>query len=270
MPRKAPNPLPQDETGYQHFKNLPGRNNRDPALTAWYDRDAKLGLFIHWGIYSVPGWASTQKSVIDFLDPKTDWKTWFSNNAYSEWYLHTIRIEGSPAQKHHEAVFGKDYEYYEFAKPFNDCVAKSWKPEAWSDLFARSGFRYVVLTTKHHDGFTLFPSDVPNPNMPKGLPKVAVDIVGKLTDSVRKSGMEMGLYYSGWWRFPSAIDGSRILTLIRVPKVVLTGLSTPEWTLDAGRRCLLGPTMPSTAIAISGNSSCGTSRQSSGTTLVGC
>ncbi|KAI9030247.1 family 29 glycoside hydrolase [Hyaloraphidium curvatum] len=200
----------QDESGYEHFKNLPGRTKRPE--TSWYE-DSKLGLFIHWGLYSVPGWATTAQGVIDFFDPAADWRKWFTNNAYSEWYLHTLRIPGSPTAKHHEEIYGEDYDYYKFAKEFNAGVSTKWKPDEWAELFARSGFRYVVLTTKHHDGFTLFPSDLPNPHIPAGTPPVAVDIVGRLTDAVRKiPGMDMGLYYSGGydWSFEPAMDKTHL------------------------------------------------------------
>lgn len=197
MPGRPPPPIQQDETGYQTFENLPGRYNRPAVATKWYE-DSKLGLFIHWGLYAVPGWATnTNDQVIDFLDPATDWATWFKNNAYSEWILHTMRISGSPAARHIEETYGKNFDYYKFAPIFNERVTSRWNSDAWADLFSRSGFRYVVLTTKHHDGFCLWPTKSPSPYFPAGTPPVATDIVGKLTNSVRKSGMEMGLYYSG-------------------------------------------------------------------------
>lgn len=181
---------------------LLGLDKRIDGFIQWY-RDAKLGLFIHWGLYSVPAFAVTEHDqVIDFLDPKTDWKSWFANNAYSEWYLHTLRIPGSKTAKLHATKYG-NADYYNFASEFNRGISTSWNPEAWAKLFADSGIKYVVLTTKHHDGFTLFPSAIPNPHLPKGTPQVAVDVVGNLTSAVRGAGMEMGLYYSGGldWSF---------------------------------------------------------------------
>src|SRR5512141_1057910 len=59
-------------------------------VPAWYD-NAKLGIFIHWGLYSVPAWAPTTGE-----HGKVAWSEWFKNNPYAEWYLNTLRIEGSP------------------------------------------------------------------------------------------------------------------------------------------------------------------------------
>jgi alpha-L-fucosidase len=78
-----------------------------------------------------------------------------------------------------------------------------WKPEQWAGVFHDAGARYVVLTTKHHDGFTLWPSSIPNPTLPKDRQHATRDIVGELTTAVRRQGMRMGLYYSGGydWTF---------------------------------------------------------------------
>ena len=70
-------------------------------------------------------------------------------------------------------------------------------------MFKMAGARYVVLTSKHHEGFTLWPSEVANPNWPKDRPRVTRDLVGELTEAVRTQGLKMGLYYSGGydWTF---------------------------------------------------------------------
>src|ERR1700754_491948 len=65
--------------------------NRHP-LPAWYD-DAKLGIFIHWGLYSVPGWAPLNHPDHDFYNPD-----YMTNNPYAEWYFNSMRIDGSPTQ----------------------------------------------------------------------------------------------------------------------------------------------------------------------------
>jgi alpha-L-fucosidase len=87
---------------------------------------------------------------------------------------------------------------------FNEAT-QEWNPGAWADLFKRIGARYVVLTTKHHDGFLLWPSEHPNP-MREGY-LAARDLVGELTDAVRDRGMRMGLYYSGGidWTFNETV-----------------------------------------------------------------
>ncbi len=165
-------------------------------LPDWF-KNAKLGIFIHWGLYSVPGWAPPSGEL-----GKVSMNEWFRNNPYAEWYLNTLRITGSPTYEHHIKTYGKNYDYYEFAKPFNEAVA-NWDPNTWASLFQKTGARYVVLTTKHHDGFTLWPSRVPNPKRPGKPVSTSRDLVGDLTKAVRAHGMKMGLYYSGGldWTF---------------------------------------------------------------------
>jgi alpha-L-fucosidase len=162
---------------------------------AWF-QDAKLGIFIHWGLYSVPAWAPPSGEL-----GKVDRTKWFYQNPYAEWYLNSIRLKESATYKHHVETYGGDFDYYRFAETFNKQV-QQWRPDTWADLFQKTGARYVVLTTKHHDGFTLWPSRVPNPKRPAGL-QVKRDLVGELTTAVRGKGLKMGLYYSGGldWTF---------------------------------------------------------------------
>jgi alpha-L-fucosidase len=160
-------------------------------LPAWYD-DAKLGIFIHWGLYSVPGWAEPQDPHHITGGP--------GNTPYAEWYYNSMRNPGSPTQQYHEKTYGKDYNYYNFAPIFNKEIEK-WDPEKMAAILRDAGAKYVVLTSKHHEGFTLWPSEVRNPNQP-GL-HASRDIVGELSKAVEKDGMKMGLYYSGGydWTF---------------------------------------------------------------------
>ena len=78
-------------------------------LPQWY-ADAKLGIFIHWGLYSVPGWAACDRPKVI---PKEDEAKW---NAYAEWYYNTLRIPGSPTQAYHREHYGADFNYYDFAR----------------------------------------------------------------------------------------------------------------------------------------------------------
>ena len=128
-------------------------------LPAWYD-DAKLGIFIHWGLYSVPGWAPLVHPDHDFSS-----QDYITNNPYAEWYYNTMRIDGSPTQKYHRQTYGADFSYYDFAPTFNEQI-KAWNPDSWAELFRAAGAKYVVLTSKHHEGFTLWPSKTPNPTFP--------------------------------------------------------------------------------------------------------
>jgi len=166
------------------------------ALPAWY-ADAKLGIFIHWGLYSVPGWA-----VLTPEGEKLSPEEYLKRNPYAEWYYNTMRLEGSPTQEYHKEHYGANYNYYNFAEAFDKDTQK-WKPEEWAQVFKMAGARYVVLTSKHHEGFTLWPSETPNPTLPKDRQHATRDLVGELANAVRAQGMKMGLYYSGGydWTF---------------------------------------------------------------------
>lgn len=159
---------------------------RERPLPRWYD-DAKLGIFVHWGLYSVPGWAPLSGRLGEVEDH-------FKNNPYAEWYWNTLAIEGSPTRAHHARVWGEAFPYADFAPHFDE-AARRWDPVEWAELFSRCHARYVVLTTKHHDGFLLWPSAHRHPRAPDFVAER--DIVGELTSAVRAHGLRMGLYYSG-------------------------------------------------------------------------
>jgi len=179
----------------------------------WF-QDAKFGIFIHWGLYSVPAWAPPTGEL-----GKVEWNKWFVENPYAEWYLNTLRITGSPTYKHHIATYGKDFDYYRFADAFNKGT-EGWHPEQWAALFQKTSARYVVLTSKHHDGFRLWPSGVENPHANGRNLSAKRDVVGDLTSAVRAAGMKMGLYYSGGldWTFTSEPIRNREDLMARVPQ----------------------------------------------------
>jgi alpha-L-fucosidase len=181
-------------------------------LPAWYD-DAKFGIFVHWGLYSVPGWAPLTGPIGDVI-ARVGWQAWFRDNPYAEWYYNTVRIKDSPTYRYHLQAYGP-LTYDSFIPAFNKAAA-GWDPGSWAELFGRAGARYVVLTTKHHDGFLLWPSQHPNPT--KGWYHAQRDIVGELTQAVRQRGLRMGLYYSGGldWTFePGPIrDATQLLLAI--------------------------------------------------------
>ena len=159
----------------------------------WY-HDAKLGIFIHWGLYSVPAFAVTGVNLVESMEKGMEQH--FNNNPYAEWYLNTLRILGSPTQEFHLKTYGKDYSYDDFVEVFNEEI-KKWNPNEWAELFKKIGAKYVVLTTKHCDGFLLWPSKQPNPNKSNYI--ASRDIVGELNDAIKKRGMKMGFYYSTAW-----------------------------------------------------------------------
>lgn len=172
-------------------------------VPTWF-HDAKLGIFVHWGAYSVPGWAPLTGELDKVLE-EHGWAYWFANNPYAEWYANSMRIEGSATQTYHLETYGADFPYENFVREFNEAV-EVWEPEAWARLFREAGARYVVLTTKHHDGFLLWPSATTNPSRGSAF-QAERDLVGDLTEAVRAEGLRMGLYYSGGldWTFNDAI-----------------------------------------------------------------
>ena len=141
----------------------------------WY-RDAKFGIFIHWGVYSVPGFRK--------------------KGEYAEWYQNGLNTGDSSTIAFHKKKYG-ELTYYQLANQFR---AVLFNPDEWASLIERSGARYVVLTSKHHDGFALWPSKEASRDW--GFPWNAVeagphrDLVGDLFTALRKTTVHPGLYYS--------------------------------------------------------------------------
>jgi len=176
----------------------------------WF-HNAKFGIFVHWGLYSVPAFAITGINLVDSM--KRGPEEHFKNNPYAEWYLNSLRIKGSPTQKFHDQTYGANFSYDEFIPIFNKEIEK-WNPDEMADLFKKAGAKYVVLVTKHHDGFLLWSSDYKNPNKEKY--HASRNIVSELTNAVKKRGLKMGFYYSGAldWSFnPNPIiDGKSFIS----------------------------------------------------------
>ena len=155
------------------------------ATPAWFG-DAKFGIFIHWGVYSVPSYAPVLPGHL----------------AYAEWYWHAITEGRKPGANpvdagswdYHKRIFGPEYNYQDFAPQFR---AELFDPDHWAQVFARSGAKYVVLTSKHHEGFALWPSQ--EASRAWGRPWNAVeigprrDLLGDLTTAVRAKGLRMGI-----------------------------------------------------------------------------
>ena len=136
----------------------------------WFS-DAKLGIFIHWGVYSVPAFASKE--------------------GYAEWYYRGL-MTNDDRQAFQERIYGKDFRYEDFVPMWK---AELWNPDEWAELFKKSGAKYVLLVSKHHDGYCLWPSQyAPGWNSVETGPRR--DICGELTEAVRNKGLKMGFYYS--------------------------------------------------------------------------
>jgi alpha-L-fucosidase len=192
----------------------------------WF-HDAKFGIFINWGIYSVPAFAVTGVDLVGSM--KKGIEEHFKNNTYAEWYLNSLRIAESPTQTYHNENYGKDFSYDDFAPIFNEEV-KKWNPDEWVELFKKAGAKYVVLVTKHHDGFTLWPSKYPNPKKKEYF--ASRDIVGELTEAVKKTGMKMGLYYSGaldWSWNPNPIKDGKTFTTNGSSEIEYTRYANNHW-----------------------------------------
>ena len=129
----------------------------------WY-RNAKFGIFIHWGIYSVPA---------------------FGN----EWYSRNMYIEGTPEFAHHVETYGKQsrFGYKDFIPMFR---AEEFDPAVWADLFFEAGAKYVVPVAEHHDGFQMYKSGISHWNAYEMGPKR--DVLGELKKCVEARGMAAG------------------------------------------------------------------------------
>ncbi|MCE9651198.1 MAG: alpha-L-fucosidase [Parvibaculum sp.] len=174
--------------------NLPSLNAR--VLPQWYD-DAKFGIFIHWGLFAVPAFASRLGSISDAF--KTDYDRAVAMTPYTEWYANAIKVPGTPSAEFHKQTYG-DQPYEAFREPFLEGM-KDWDADSWAESFRDAGAKYVVLVTKHHDGFCLWPSAVRNRHQAGWYTER--DIVGEMARAVRAQGMRFGVYYSGGidWTF---------------------------------------------------------------------
>ncbi len=183
-------------------------------LPEWF-ANAKFGLLIHWGPYSVPAWAE-KSGELQELWSKRGPSYYLRHNPYAEWYSNTMLIAGSDTQRHHIETYGRDFSYDDFVPEFNDASAHA-DFASWADLFANAGARYVVLTTKHHDGYLLWPSAHLPPKPEYHSPR---DIVGGLTDAVRARGLRMGLYYSGGFDelFNPTVRRSLVTSVTAIPQ----------------------------------------------------
>lgn len=188
---------------------------RQHQVPDWY-QDAKLGIFIHWGLYSVPAWAPHDGDIDQQVNEK-GWQGMFANNPYSEWYLNTYRVGDTPTRRYHEATYGENFSYDDFAPLFNEAVER-WNPDEWGDLLAEAGVKYAVFLTKHHDGFLLFPSRHPTPY--KTGYQTRRDIPAELRQTLTRRGIHMGLYYSGGldWSFKHVVIKNQATLFECVPQ----------------------------------------------------
>jgi alpha-L-fucosidase len=186
---------------------------RSREIPQWFE-DAKLGIFIHWGPASVPAYAYGPPLQPGELEQVMFGDSPRKDLPYAEWYLNAMNYPDSETARHHAQTYG-DAPYTDFKPVYEQRVDEKWDPEAWAELFQNAGARYVVLVTKHHDGYTLWPSEITNPHRENwGSPR---DMVGELAAAVRARGMRFGTYYSTGldWSFLMYNDGDRIQDIMR-------------------------------------------------------
>lgn len=146
----------------------------DPKMQWW--RDAKFGMFIHWGLYSVPA------------------GKWGENTNYGEWIMHSAKIPRTT--------------YSALTKEFNPT---QFNAEEWVKLAKAAGQKYMVITSKHHDGFAMFGSKASTYNIVDATP-FKRDVLKELAEACRKHGMKLGFYYSqaqDWFHPGGAVSGNK-------------------------------------------------------------
>lgn len=149
------------------------------SVPQWF-QDAKLGIFIHWGLYSVPAYDN-------------------------EWYSRQMYLPGHPVYEHHRQKWGhqSQFGYKDFIPLFK---AEQFDPDAWIALFKQAGARYVVPVAEHHDGFAMYDSALTEWNAARMGPER--DVIGELARAARQQGLTFGLSShraEHWWFF----DGGR-------------------------------------------------------------
>nr|ATU82889.1 secreted Glycosyl hydrolase-like protein [Pristhesancus plagipennis] len=158
-------PKPDPQYDWNHIDSRP--------LPTWFDK-AKIGIFIHWGVFSVPSYTS-------------------------EWFWINWRGKPPPDETHHRQIknfmkrnYKPGFSYQDFARDF---TAEFYDAQFWANLIKKSGAKYVVLTSKHHDGYALWPSKYSFSwnSMDVGPHR---DLIGELRHAINKTGIHFGLYHS--------------------------------------------------------------------------
>lgn len=175
----------------------------------WFD-DAKFGIFIHWGVYSVPAFSRV--------------------GDYAEWYWHSINERDSVDYKHQLTRYGPSSRYDDFIPLFK---AQRFDPKAWVDLFHDAGARYFVLTSKHHEGFALFKTVTTNRNAVDLGPHR--DLVAALFNAARlyhSDDLHPGLYYSLYEWYNPAFTGKPVAQWYSGQPVPYTGMKPIQSYVD--------------------------------------
>jgi len=158
----------------QNVETNTASKQNDPKMQWW--REAKFGMFIHWGLYAVPS------------------GKWGDKTTYGEWIMHTAKIPVA--------------EYAQLATKFNPT---KFNAEEWVKIAKDAGQKYIVITSKHHDGFAMYGSKASSYNIVDATP-FKRDILKELADACRKNNMKLGFYYSqaqDWHHRGGAVSGGK-------------------------------------------------------------
>ena len=155
----------------------------------WF-RDAKFGIFVHWGAYSVPAYGAVDGAIRQL--------------SYAEWYWFIQLLYGGegPINEYHLSTFGPSVVYDDFLR---DWRAEEFDARAFTAAIADAGARYTVLVSKHHDGIALFRTRTTNRSTTDFGPRR--DLVREFVDAARENGLRVGLYYSLLEWFHPNYDG---------------------------------------------------------------
>ena len=175
-------------------------------LPDWF-ATPQLGIFVHWTMATVPAFAPLTDDPFTLAE-QHGWEYAITNTPYVEWYENSLALTDSPVAQYHQQHYGP--QPYEAFAPTWVQAQSAWDANEWAHTFAATGATYVVLVTKHHDGFCLWPTDTPNPFLPEW--HTERDVVGELAVAVRAAGMRFGVYYSGGldWTFVGPRTGQPI------------------------------------------------------------
>jgi alpha-L-fucosidase len=179
------------------------------TVPQWF-ADAKLGIFIHWGLYSVPAYDN-------------------------EWYSRNMYLPSHPVFQYHRQTWGENFGYKDFIPLFK---AEQFDPDAWISLFKRAGARYVVPVAEHHDGFAMYDSALTEWNAARMGP--CRNVLGELARAAQAQGLTFGLSYhraEHWWFFDGGLQYDSDVTDPRCagfygppkPSPWAGDFSSPEW-----------------------------------------
>jgi alpha-L-fucosidase len=173
----------------------------DSHPTPQWFKDAKFGIFIHWGVFSVPAF---HEWYVEMMSPRSTWGQRPLGPPYTAAQgnlsdsIFKLETSGSKeeANRYQRDNYGVDFEYDDFIPMFK---AERFDPAGWADLFIQSGARYVVLTAKHGEEFALWPSEFTKRNAMEMGPHR--DLAGDLLKEVRSRGLKMGFYHNTTYSF---------------------------------------------------------------------